>query len=491
MEIIKRNYGIIFLSLLFLFTRLYNLLLLPIFTDESIYIYWAKTIITTHSQWFISLSDGKPPLLIWLISIFLSFLPSNLYLFAGRLPSVLSGLSALFAIYFVSSSLFGSKKIALLSSFLYVICPFFVLYDRMALFDSFLNSTLLWSVYFSIRTAKSLSFKDAVLWGGFLGLAFLFKPTAIVFLVLSPVVFLLLLSYAEQIKNWKKILLLLCFVFLVSEGMYSILRFSHTYPAMVLKNQQFQQPIAELISKPFKLTIDNGKGIYSWVVAYYTLPVFMLGVLAFIVLCVKKTKIGLFLFSLWFFPLFVFATVAREIFPRYILFTTPYFLIMCAYLLEYIFGKSKVLKLIVFILIIFPSIQFDRLLLINPIEAPLPIIDYNQYVSQHPSGYGVDKVFTYIRNKSKDRKITLVTQGTFGLYPYAFYLEFWGNPNVRILPKWPMDKIDDEIVKAKKEGPVFILFKEHMVIPNNLPVSLVLKSEKPGKRYPLLLTIIQ
>ena len=143
---------------LFLVSRLYNILLLPIFTDESIYIYWAKLIATEHSHWLISLSDGKPPLLIWLIASLLTVLPSNLYLLAGRLPSVAAGLITLIGIYKLTNFLFASQKAALIASFLYVITPFTLLYDRMALFDSLLTSMLIWSLYFALKTGRT--FRD-------------------------------------------------------------------------------------------------------------------------------------------------------------------------------------------------------------------------------------------------------------------------------------------------------------------------------------------
>jgi len=39
-----------------------------------------------------------------------------------------------------------------------------------------------------------------------------------------------------------------------------------------------------------------------------------------------------------------------------------------------------------------------------------------------------------------------------------------------------------------KNTPTYVLLKEHDQIPAQLPLILVLKSEKPGGKYPLLLT---
>lgn len=54
------------LLLLFLGTRLFNILSVPIFTDEAIYTRWSQ-IARYDSNWrFISLTDGKQPAFVWL-----------------------------------------------------------------------------------------------------------------------------------------------------------------------------------------------------------------------------------------------------------------------------------------------------------------------------------------------------------------------------------------------------------------------------------------
>ena len=87
-----------------------------------------------------------------------------------------------------------------------------------------------------------------------------------------------------------------------------------------------------------------------------------------------------------------------------------------------------------------------------------------------------------------NRPVTVVTQGTFGLYPYAFTLEYWGNPNVAVMSRWPLDTLDQEIYDLQKEREVYVILKEHDSIPSTLPVREVLRVEKPGNRYPIIVT---
>ncbi len=537
----KFNPSLFGLIIIYLITRLYNLLILPIFTDESIYIYWAKIIATTHSHWFISLTDGKPPLLVWMTAIFLKIFPSQWYLLAGRLPSVIAGTLTLIGIYKISKILFKSEKVAIIASVLYILNPFSLLYDRMALFDSLLTSMLLWTVYFAIKTATTRSLKDAFLWGLFLGLAYLSKPTAGIFLLLTPICFLL--SYQGKWKNnWKQLIVLIGVPLFIGECINNLQRLSHVYYLMSAKNQQFQQPIDKLLKNPFELTLGNLHGFFSWLIPYYTGPIFIVGLIAFIILLRKKLKECIILFLLWFAPIFILATVGREIFPRYILFTTPYFLIAIAYLINWVWifsltnhtvessrggmffeqahrvlspdgvvgvslGRTQknmptsangwnktsqfIVRILLTLVILIPSIRFDYLLLTNPPASPLPDSDYHQYISEHPSGYGLDKIFYYLNVELQNGPLTLITQGTFGLYPYAFNLEYWDNKNLTIIPRWPLSTIDQEILDRAKSEKIYILLKEYDQIPANLPLHLILRAKKPGGKYPILLTTLK
>ncbi len=477
----------------YLLTRFYNLLLLPLFTDESIYIYWAKVISSTHSQWFISLTDGKPPLLIWMISFFLSLFPDDWYLLAGRLPSVFAGLIALIAITKTAELLFSSRRAGIIAGILYIFCPMTLFYDRMALFDSMLTAMLLVSVYFALRTGKERELKDAVLWGFFLGLAFLSKPTALVFLPLTILAAGMGMPFPKLRMKWQKISVLSVLAILIGYGINSMQRISSAYPAMVRKNQQFQQPLSELLSNPFALTFGNLQGFFGWMSAYFTVPFFLFGIGAFCYGLLKKPRVSLLLVILWFVPLLALATVGREIFPRYILIVVPYFLIMAAYAIDKLLQVKGIKKYATFsflFLLLLPLIGFNYYLLTDPPEAPLPIAEANQYILEHPSGYGLAEVYGFIRHESQHEKVTVVTQGTFGLYPYAFYLEFWGDPNVAILPKWPLDSLDQEIYDAKRRGKVFVILKEHETVPQALPLRTVFSAEKPGGAYPILVTTL-
>ena len=90
---------LVFILLLAFLLRALNLIGLPIFTDEAIYVRWTQ-IANWDPNWrFISLTDGKQPLFIWL-----SIISQRIFsdpLFAGRFVSALAGVFTSLGIYFL------------------------------------------------------------------------------------------------------------------------------------------------------------------------------------------------------------------------------------------------------------------------------------------------------------------------------------------------------------------------------------------------------
>jgi 4-amino-4-deoxy-L-arabinose transferase-like glycosyltransferase len=116
---------------LFLATRLINLDKFPIFSDEGIYIHWAKTAWHDAAWRFISLTDGKQPLQTWGTIPFLKLFPDNALL-GARLFAVTMGMFGLVGMFILLFYLFG-KRAALIGSLIFVLNPYFLFYDRLAL----------------------------------------------------------------------------------------------------------------------------------------------------------------------------------------------------------------------------------------------------------------------------------------------------------------------------------------------------------------------
>lgn len=496
---LRQNYLLVLLISIYLITRLFHLTILPIFNDESIHIYWAKLIATSNQQWFISLIDGEPPLFIWLIVFFLKLSP-GWYLVAGRLPSVLAGAVSLVGIYKLAELLLKSKRTGLIAAGLYIILPFAFFYDRLASYDGLFSAFGVWSIYFAVKSSKTLSVKNSLWWGFVLGLALLSKANGVIFVLLSALSFIFSINFLSLKKQFKKTLFIFITGLTLGELIHSLLFLSKGYELYSSTGiSRYTLSIGELFKNPFVLFPQNIMNVFSWIATYYTWPIFILGVIGLGLLLLKNRRAGSLLFLLWLEPIILFSFVALpgSFYPRHILFVTPYFLIATAFLIEKVLKWNKILAGLVALFILIFVVGFDTALLFNPLNANFPKVDYNQYVSGTPSGYGLERIFSFLHQKSASGKITVVTLGTISSYPYAFNLEFWRNPNVRVIAIWPVSK-DTKITISKlaKSSQVYVVIKsnsyqDHSNFLKELNLKEILKAEKPNSHNPILLAMPQ
>ncbi len=454
----------ILIFILYFVTRLYNLSLLPITSDEANYIFWAKQIAVTNHGWFITLTAGKPPLFLWLIVLFLKFLPWNFYLIAGRLPSVTAGFFSLIAIYKLTFYLFKSTRIAKLSALLYILTPFILFYDRMAFYDSLLTATTLWSVYFLLS-------KNLVAWVITLGFALLSKPTAILFWAIEPLI------YLTKFGWYRRNLIIVALVLIFSQLIHNSLIFSRGYHDYITRAFGYTPNSQDILLSPLFLFQKNILDSISWSTSFITWPIILSGLIGLILLFRQSRKISLILISLWVIPILFLSFLGRIYFPRYFLFSTPYLLIAAASFLE----KKTLLTILVLVI----ALQFDFLLLTNPPSAPLPEIEGWQYVSGYPSSYGFDPIYKYLDNSLKKGPVTLFVEGSFSHFPHAFDLYYWGNPNIKIYERWPLVKIDEQMYAAAKTSQVFVVARynvratDEFDVIKNLPLKILVEGKKP------------
>src|SRR5258706_6402847 len=106
MGVIKKNAWILFalgILIIFFFTRFYHILSLPIFTDEAIYVRWSQ-IASNDAAWrFISLTDGKQPMYVWITMVLMKLIHDPLL--AGRTVSVIAGFFSMVGLFFLTNEI--------------------------------------------------------------------------------------------------------------------------------------------------------------------------------------------------------------------------------------------------------------------------------------------------------------------------------------------------------------------------------------------------
>jgi len=465
---------VVSLALLIFITRVINLLNIPIFTDEAIYIRWAQIGLVDPAHRYISLTDGKQPLLTWLMYPMLKVFPDPL--FAGRFVSVISAVAAVVGIYLTARELFG-KKSAVYGALIYLISPFALIYGRLALMDSLLAAIGVWSIYLSILMVRRIRLDVSFLLGTTIGLGVLTKSSAFFYLYLLPLS-LLFFDIKQQKRfslfiKWSGLALI---SIIIVQIMYNSLRLSPWFYLIKQKNYSFVLTISEFFKNPFALFIPNLNGLVPILFSYLTMTVSAALVIGIVWGTIKKDIRLIYLFLWFLLPFLGLASFGKVIFPRFILFMTMPIFIIAGYTISrlsvFAFKKMKILLLIPLVVLMLPFYQC-YLIIFSPVDAAVPQIDRNQLFDDWPAGYGVREVVAYLQEKSEFSKIVVGTEGTFGLFPAVFEIYLGTNTNVEIHGYWPVSEVPKELLEKSTVYPTYLVFKEKQIIPQDWPINLI------------------
>jgi len=379
------KYRIVFLGLLYGLTRLLNLTGLPIFNDEAIYLDWGVRMWNYHEP-FLSLYDGKPPLLMWVFGTVVNIFTDPLL--AGRLVSVVAGGLTLTGIYVLSKELYDDK-IALAASAIYCLAPLFVFFDRQALMESAIAAMGVWTLILTLRLIKNPSFAPAfglaMLWAGGIWI----KTNAVVFVMAS----MLLMTT----KKDKKVVL--------GYGAFALgLMLIMLLPLVAQKdaikildlNSRFSLSIGEILKLPVDTWLGNLRSVIE--IGWWQVGLLMwLPVLKWVYKSKKSTADKRML--LWVGTLIlVYAALSKVANPRYLVSFLPILAILMARATD----VKKSVNKIALVASLGVFVVFDGLLVAAPVkyfEVLEKVTVYSQarnYLTGFASGYGVKPAIDYV-----------------------------------------------------------------------------------------------
>jgi 4-amino-4-deoxy-L-arabinose transferase-like glycosyltransferase len=437
-------------------TRLIQLTTLPIFTDEAIYIRWSQ-IGSADAAWrFISLTDGKQPFFTWLIMASVRLFQDPL--FAGRIVSVIGGFLSLIGLVVLSRELFKNISIGLIAAALYVISPFTLMYDRLALYDTWVATFSIWNLYLAVLLVKRVRFDVALLLGMMLGAGMLNKTSAFLSLYMLPAT--LILFDWKRSNLLKRLTLWIGYVVIaavLSQIIYSVLRLSPFFYIVSQKDALFVYPFSEWLVHPFSFFRGNIRGLFNWLQGYMTWPILITAGIALLVPR-RSYRERLLLFGWWVAPFIALALFGRILYPRFILFMTMPLLILAAYTIAWVatFIRKSWIFLFLILCICGYSVTISTRILIDIKSAPILKADRGQLVDDWPSGWGTNEVVSFL--KSRQEPVVVYTEGTFGLFPYALELFLHNNPSVEIHGLWPInDTIPQEMLASAATKPTYFV----------------------------------
>jgi dolichyl-phosphate-mannose-protein mannosyltransferase len=418
----------------FAFTRLYNLSVAPIFCDEAIYAHWALLGFHDSSHLLDSLADGKQPSFIWLVVLTLNVVSDPLL--AGRLLSVVMGLSGMIGAGLLGQELFRDKGVGYLSSLLYLVTPMFVTYDRLALYDTMTTSLTLWGLYLSVRMVRRLRVSSSMLLGLVLGLGLLTKSSAVFSFVHVVATWLLLDRRNHQgsktTSRWMGLVLLSWVVgFLV----FFPLLLASCGGRLFAFSTRYVQNFSEWSENPLATVAHHAPTVFRELGEYVTYPVLGLAVIA-LLFSRTRWRPGLFLFLYFIMPAAVLVLAMREhcLYPRYFMPAAASLIVLTAQGLRIVSVRLRwpVLRYALVLAVVLPMLRFDALLLFHHRSTPFPHTDRAQFVLWYTSGYGFDDAVRYLRRQAEKRPIRVVTQRGIGLIPSGLGIYFANTKRVKI-----------------------------------------------------------
>lgn len=481
---------ILVLTIVYFLMRLTNLTTLPIFTDEAIYIRWSQIAEQDASWRFISLTDGKQPLLIWFTMISLKIFHDPL--FAGRIVSVFAGFFGMLGIGLLGREVFKSTKIGIFSSFLYLISPFTLMYDRMALMDTMVAAFSVWSLYVAILLVRYLRLDVAFILGLLLGGGVLTKTSGFLSIYLLPAA---LLVFDFNNKHFKKKLLkwlgLSVVAVFFSQLYYSILRLSPWFHMIAQKDGTFIHTVDEqglqlygstffekiwiyvykliaLLEYSSRFFIGNLHGLSDWTIGYLTIPVVVLVFIS--LLFIYKNWREKVLLVIWFsVPFTALAFFGKVLYPRFILFMVMPLFILASWSIRFLLKRLSFNQIYVGLLLLVIGVYplfVDMKIFFSIVTAPIPKADSGQYINDHPAGWGIRESVDFLENEAKDKKITVFTEGTFGLLPYGLEIYLVNNPNIEIVGLWPVPEVmSEKMLESIAHKPTYYISNKFQKLP--------------------------
>lgn len=445
---LKKLEWVVLISLVtgYLALTLANLTKLPIFVDEALYLRWAQIAWHDATWRFISLTDGKQPLFIWLTIPFMKIIHDPLE--AGRMTSVIAGLFTMLGMGYLGF-LIKDKRLGFFATVLTLCSPYLFFYNRFGIMEGLLVASIVWVVNLSLLLARTERLDVALILGMATGAALLVKSSALFFCLMIPLSYIVTINFKQPFtKSTGKYLLLVAISWVIAATIYNVQRLSPWMHVIAEKNAFFTVPYSEVFADPTRL-INNFTDVWRWQYFYTTWPILLLMVYGVYQLIKANGRIAA-LVGMWLMgPLLGTVAIARLFAPRYIIYVTPFVLFFAAYGLASLKTlRARAITLLV--VSILPLILISKLIF-DPIHFPYVNVDEG-YVNGWPAGNGVKQIAEWASARIKadpSRHLVIYTEGTFGILPHGLELYAQGITQLDIIGLYPIGDIPPAIVTAK------------------------------------------
>ncbi len=411
----------------------------------------------------------------------------NNLLIGARLVTIFFGFFTLVGIYLVTRQI-ADKKTSIIASLFYIISPYSLFFDRLALMDSAVCGIAIWSLYFTIQIINKKNLINFICLGLIMGLGLWIK-TSSVFYVFLPITTLSFHAYFlwrkdNSSKYPNRILrylgFSLCIVFLMIIPLIS----NEYYPIHWSLLSQYTYSLLSVFSLNIVLWFSNFTNITSWLFFYITPVLFIFGLLS-IVVFIKNIKY--FPVIVWIiFPLFYEIFYAKLLTSRHVLVLAIPIYVLAGCCISKLLQRSSKIGYLMLIMIFLWGALYDLVLVTNPIHyQDLYILnsknDLSGYFTGFSSGYAVDDAIKYLRKQMLIQPITVVMHNDHGNPEDAVvaYLNYSKNIEILLIT----DKSEITGLMNKSVRPLYFVSRGgySMGLEKNLKSGMIFKKPKDSE----------
>ncbi|MBI2011729.1 glycosyltransferase family 39 protein [Candidatus Daviesbacteria bacterium] len=422
MEKLYNNKLLLYIFLLFLLIRFIFIFNFPPFIDESNYIQAGKISLSQESfRFFATDYWGKEALPIWFFG-FGGNLTEDPIIGARLLVLFVSSIS-FFYLFFLTKKIL-SIQAAFVATFLYAICPGFIIFNSLAQQDSLLLALNIIILYYLFEFKESFRVKDSIIIGILISTLVWIKATSVIILALTSFTFVFFFLTHEKFNLRKIYLLIIPFITLI---LSIIILTKTTDLSLILEQTSKYSSLKDSNLSLISLWLKNFLFVTLTLMIYLSPLVFF----SFIFSLNKLKKRNFFILSLWtIVPLIFFILASNEIKARYFIYSLGAFLPIISYSIynlikqrkKYYISALGVLLFLETILLIFNPYLFFSIFPKNSlVEAE------RDYAYSWPSGYGVKEALNYFKDIRPDKPVFLILHDHPSNLPSSYIMSYYFN----------------------------------------------------------------
>lgn len=390
----------------------------PPFLDESLYATWALRVSENADDRFVSLANGKEPLLPWLgaLLVHVGIEP----LTSVRLVSVFAGALTV-ALVAALGARFAGPRVGLASAAIAAALPFFVVYDSTGLYESLATAAVAAALLLQLRLAFRLTVGDALLLGLAFGAGTLTKETTVMSLILLPLSLVVFdwksARLTHRLARWCGLVVV---ALLLDAAAVGVMKLSPFYDDLGrLRSELYPtHSLSEALMHPTKWTRSNWPPNQSSLIGYVTVPVLLAAILGAVDGFRRRTTLTLVLVSWTAAPVLAATLLADAAYPRYLLTAIPPLVVLPAsgVIAVVELGTSRIepgtLRVVFVIAVVafvaLPTVVLDAHVVADPGAADYPSSDEMAFVTGWPAGTGWNSVAAQIRTASAGHPLIVV-----------------------------------------------------------------------------------